>query len=148
MSYVSSLYHIVFSTYCRKASINNDNRHNLYAVIANEIKKTKSKVLIINGMPDHIHILLNLHPTIALSTLIRTIKSSSSVWAKSSGLFPMFDGWEKEYGAFSISNSHKDAVYQYILNQQIHHQTVRGEDEYLKLIYKAGLTYYEGEIKS
>lgn len=144
MSYVSSLYHIVFSTYCRKPVINDNNRHHLYSVLAKEIQENKSKAFIINGVRDHVHILLSLHQSVSLSVLIRQIKSKSSVWAKSSGLFPDFDGWEREYGAFSVSNTHKDSVYKYILNQQIHHASVSSDDEYRRLIFKAGLEYYEG----
>ena len=142
MSYVSSLYHSVFSTYCRKPVIGNTNRHQLYSILAKQIQETRSKALIINGVSDHIHILLNLHQGVALSTLIRDIKSKSTVWAKTSGLFPGFEGWEREYGAFSISNTHKDSVYQYIKNQETHHSRVVAIDEYRALIAKAGLTFY------
>lgn len=73
MSYVSSLYHVVFATYQRMPVINNDNRHHLYRVLASEIQRDKSKALIIDGVQDHIHILLSLSPEIALSSLMRDI---------------------------------------------------------------------------
>lgn len=144
MSYVSSLYHIVFAPYQRMPVINNDNRHHLYRVLASEIQRNKSKALIIDGVQDHIHILLSLSPEIALSSLMRDIKSKSSVWMKSSGLFPLFKGWAKEYGAFSLSHSHKDAVYKYIENQQNHHSTTDLDTEFRRLVMKAGLRFYEG----
>lgn len=62
---------------------------------------------------------------------------------KASGLFPLFEGWEREYGAFSISTTHKDAVYNYIRNQQEHHSVNSLDDEYRRLIMKAGLQLYE-----
>ncbi len=102
----------------------------------------RSMPLIINGVPDHIHILLNLSPTVALSDLMREIKSRSSVWMKSSGMFPLFDGWEREYGAFSISTGHVDAVKRYILDQQEHHRVKSMLDEYQRLVLKAGLKFY------
>lgn len=144
MSYVVSLYHVVFTTLRREAVIEESHCENLYRVLAAEILKHKSRALIINGVYDHIHILLGLSPQIALSDLIREIKSRSSVWMKSSGLFPLFQGWEKEYGAFSISASHKDAVYNYILGQKEHHASVNLESEFRRLLMKAGLRYYEG----
>lgn len=97
---------------------------------------------IINGTQDHLHLLIGLHPCVALSSLMRDIKSKSSVWAKASGKFPLFNGWEHEYGAFSLSFSHKEAVYNYIKDQRIHHNTVPLEAEYRRLIIKAGLKYY------
>ncbi|MBD5355338.1 MAG: transposase [Bacteroides sp.] len=145
MSYVSSLYHIVFTTYRRKPVITDGYRHNLYAVIAEEIKSLKSKALIINGTQDHIHILLNLHQSIALAEIMRNIKSKSSVWMKTSGLFPLFEGWEKEYGAFSLSAGHKEAVYAYILDQQNHHAVNALENEYRRLVMKAGLQVYSAD---
>ncbi|WP_289158427.1 transposase [uncultured Muribaculum sp.] len=142
MSYVSSLFHVVFSTNRRQPVLNQENLHHLYAVIASEIKSENCRPIIINGTNDHIHILLVLHQSVALSHLMRVIKSKSSIWAKSSGLFPLFNGWEKEYGAFSISNVHKEAVYRYIEAQKTHHAATPYDDEYKRLIVKAGLTYY------
>ena len=142
MSYVTSFYHVVFSTKERKATLNPENSGDLYAIIGAEIKKMKSKALIVNGMKNHIHILLSLSPEVALSNLMREVKSHSSVWAKESGLFPIFDGWSGEYGAFSLSASHKDAVYKYIENQQAHHLTVSDDEEFERLVTKAGLKIY------
>ena len=144
MSYVVSLYHVVFTTLRREPVISETHCENLYRVLASEIARHKSKALIINGMHDHIHILLSLSPQMALSDLIREIKSRSSVWMKSSGLFPLFKGWEKEYGAFSLSASHKDAVYNYILGQKEHHSNVNLDGEFRRLLMKAGLRFYEG----
>lgn len=142
MSYVTSLYHVVFSTYNRQPTISAANKEHLYRVIAARIKEMKSKALIINGVQDHLHILLSLSPQIALSDLMRDIKAKSSMWAKSSGLFPLFQGWEKEYGAFSLSANHKEAVYDYIKSQDAHHDLVSLENELERLVTKAGLTFY------
>ena len=144
MSYVVSLYHLVFTTHCRQAVINESHCEDLYRVLASEITKSGSKALIINGVQDHVHILHSLSPQVALSALVRDIKSKSSVWMKSSGLFPLFDGWEKEYGAFSLSANHKDAVYQYIAGQKSHHADCNLDNEFRRLVMKAGLKLYEG----
>ncbi|MBD5339975.1 MAG: transposase [Bacteroides sp.] len=144
MSYVSSLYHVVFGTFERKGTLNPENSSQMYAFLGSEIKKMKSKAFIINGVRNHLHILLSLSPEVALSDLMREIKSHSSVWAKQSGLFPGFDGWAKEYGAFSLSASHRDAVYKYIESQQSHHLTVSDEEEFERLVTKAQLRIYKG----
>ena len=144
MSYVTSLYHVVFSTYERRATLNPENVGQLYAMIGSEIKKMNSKALIINGVRNHLHILLSLNPEVAFSALMKNIKSNSSFWARRSGLFPAFEGWSGEYGAFSLSASHKDAVYKYIENQQTHHLTVTDDEEFERLVTKAGLRIYRG----
>ncbi|MCM1517166.1 MAG: IS200/IS605 family transposase [Pseudoflavonifractor sp.] len=142
MSYVSSLYHVVFATRCRRPVIDNTYRDDLYRVMASIINDNGCKPLVINGVNDHVHIMLGLNPGVALSRLMRDLKSKSSVWVSKSGFFPLFDGWEREYGAFSLSYSHKNAVYDYIMNQQRHHDTVTLDNELNRLVLKAGLTYY------
>ncbi len=144
MSYVTSLYHVVFGTASRVGSLNPEHADKLYAVLASEIAAMKSKALIINGVRNHVHILLSLNPEIALSNLMRQLKSRSSLWIKKSQLFPIFDGWSHEYGAFSLSATHKDPVYKYIEGQQQHHLTISDEEEFERLVVKAGLRIYRG----
>lgn len=142
MSYVTSYYHIVFSTHKRQAVITDAHRNDLYRVMASIINKKDNKALIINGVEDHIHILLNLNPNIALADLMRNLKSQTSLWAKKSGFFPMFEGWEREYGAFSLSASHRQSVYDYIAGQQEHHKDKRLDEEFQRLVVKNGLVFY------
>lgn len=74
---------------------------------------------------------------------MRDLKRSTSLWMKESGYFPTFKGWQKEYAAFNISFSHKDAVASYINSQQEHHQKLNFEAEYQRLVLKNGLVYYQ-----
>lgn len=145
MSYVSTLFHIVFSTKMRQPTIALENSGTLYAVLNAELMKCKSKAYIINGTQDHVHMLVSISPDIALSQLMRYLKSQSSRWMKLCGLFPLFKGWEREYGAFSLSSTHRDAVYNYILNQRSHHSLCSSEEEYKRLVVKAGLHFYTGK---
>lgn len=69
------------------------------------------------------------------------IKRSSSDWAKQSGLFPQFVGWGKEYGAFSVSVSHKQAVIDYIISQPEHHRRVLFDDEYKRITERNGKSW-------
>ena len=69
------------------------------------------------------------------------IKRSSSDWAKLSGFYPDFRGWGKEYAAFSVSVSHKEAVIAYIMNQREHHQRVRFEEEFKRIAERNGLQW-------
>ena len=90
-------------------------------------------------MPDHIHILVGIHATIALSDFVKDLKTSSNVWIKKSGKFPDFKSWGEKYGAFTIRYQEKDTVIEYIKNQREHHKTEGFKEEYRKLIVENGI---------
>lgn len=73
-------------------------------------------------MEEHIHILVDLHPSLALSDFVKTLKVSSSKWMKESGFFPKFKGWGIKYCALTYSLKEKDTLINYIKNQQKHHK--------------------------
>lgn len=143
MSYVQSLYHIVICTKYRAMTIDNDNKEHLYKYIWGIINKNKCKLIKINGIPNHIHMLVETHPEVAIANLVRDIKRASSYYAKQSELFPLFDGWSAEYGAFSSSFSMKERIISYITNQEEHHIKESFESEYKRLITIHRLKYYE-----
>ena len=142
MSYIQSLVHIVLNTKYREMSINPEEAKRLYAYIIAVLSNNDCHVLAINGIPNHIHILMSLSSKKCLSDVVRDLKRSTSYWMKKSGFFPVFKGWEKEFASFNISYSHKDAVAQYIYNQQEHHKSLKFDTEYENLILKNGLVYY------
>lgn len=141
MSRVTSLYHIVFATKKREQTITPRNREALYRYIWTIISGSNSVLYRIGGVSDHVHILLDLHPTVPLSTLIREIKSRSSSWMKQSGLFVDFSGWASEYFAASVSYANKNGVIEYIKSQPQHHAKVQLDDELRRLVNDAGLDY-------
>jgi REP element-mobilizing transposase RayT len=93
----------------------------------------------INGMENHIHILSDLHPSLALADYVRDIKSCSSVWLKDSADYPYFDGWADGYAALTYSYRDKDMIANYIINQQVHHKHERFEDELERLLTEQGV---------
>ena len=96
----------------------------------------------VNGIENHIHLLIHLHPSVCLSDLVRDIKLSTSQWMKQQkDLFPMFAGWGKEYGAFTYALRDKEMVANYIRNQHTHHQRETFEDEYRKHLEHAGMEW-------
>ncbi len=117
----------------------------LYKYINGIIHYKHCRLLAIGGIPNHIHMLIDINQQLALAMMIGELKRSSSMWMKSDGHFPMFNGWSKEYAAFSVSFGHVDVVRDYISNQQIHHANKRFEEEYQRLILKNGLVYYHVE---
>ncbi|MCB9032306.1 MAG: IS200/IS605 family transposase [Chitinophagales bacterium] len=143
MSYYKIYYHIIFGTKHRKMTISEENSQALYKYIHGIIKNKKCKLYRINGIENHIHILTDLHPTIALSDFVKDIKVASSVWMKSTNLFPDFEGWQEGYGAFTYSSNEKDKIINYIKNQKEHHQTKTFIEEYKQLLIENNIDFDE-----
>ena len=145
MSKVTALYHIVFATKNREMTISQLNQEKLYRFIWSEIKSSGPFLLRIGGIPNHVHILLN--PSIALSTLVRDIKSHSSRWMKLSGDFPLFTSWAAEYYASTISFDEKTAVIEYIKKQKEHHLGKSLDEEFGELMRGAGFDYTPEDLR-
>ncbi len=133
MAFRQILYHIVFRTKFSKKTLNQANVQELYKYIWGIIKNKNCTLFRINGMEDHIHILSDLHPSISLSDYVKDIKVASSKWAKQNRIFTDFEGWAKKYAAFTYSYKEKQALINYIKNQQEHHKTENFKDEIERL---------------
>ena len=142
MSAVTAIYHIVINTHRRELTLLVASSDQLYRYIARVVQNTQSTLFAINGIENHIHLLINLHPSVRLSDLVRDIKLSTSQWIKQNrDLFPQFAGWGKEYGAFTYALRDKEMVANYIKNQRVHHQRESFEDEYRKHLLNAGIEW-------
>lgn len=139
MSYTQLLYHIVFRTKGNKKTINEQNEKELYAYIFGYIKNKKSILYRINGTENHIHLLIDLHPTLSLSGFMRDLKEASSKWLKQNSNFPMFEFWAEGYGAFTYSIEEKDTIINYIKNQKEHHKTVSFKEEFRAFLEENGV---------
>ncbi len=139
MSYTKLLYHVVFRTKKNRLTINQEHEKKLYAYILGIIKNNKSVLYRIGGMEDHIHLLIDLHPTVALSDCMREVKSASSKWLKQNANFPHFYYWAESFGAFTYNYTEKDLIINYIKNQKQHHETVSFEDEFRGLLKENGI---------
>ena len=138
-AYRQILYHIVFRTKASEKTINQNHSTDLYAYIHGIIKNKKCVLFRINSMEEHVHILSDLHPSIALADYIREIKVSSSKWMKESGFFPDFKGWGIKYCAFTYSYKEKNTIINYIKNQQEHHKKESFHDEIIRLFKENGV---------
>ena len=143
MSRVNALFHIVINTHHRQMTINEDHCEDMYRYIWKAIQNKNCFLCRINGVANHIHLLVDVHPTVALSDLVREIKQTSSEWAKTCGYFPQWDGWGREYAAFSVSVDAKNAIIEYIKRQKEHHTHVRFEDEFKSILIKHGFEWNE-----
>lgn len=136
-------YQIVFSTKHRKSVLNIEHEDELYKYIGGIVKNKNCKLYRINGMPDHIHLFIDLHPSVSLSSLVKDIKVSTNLWIKQSGLFPDFEEWQSGYGAFTYSEREKNMIINYIKNQKEHHKNESFEDEYKNLLKSNGIEFDE-----
>lgn len=127
MAFRQILYHIVFRTKYNLEAIDQAHSKELYKYIWGVIKNKNCKLFQINGIEDHVHILSDLHPSIALADYIKDIKVSSSKWLKSNENFPKFKGWAKSYCALTYKE--KEILINYIKKQQEHHKKVSFRDE-------------------
>ena len=120
MSAVTAIYHIVINTYQREMTLTLESCDQLYRYIARVVQNHNSILYAVNGIENHIHLLIHLHPSVCLSDLVRDIK---------------------EYGAFTYALRDKEMVANYIRNQRTHHQRETFEDEYRKLLEHAGVEW-------
>jgi putative transposase len=127
---------VVFAVKGRENLIHKNLKEELFKYICGIVNGHNQKVYAINGMPDHIHILLSLKPDISLSNLVRDIKANSSKWINSNKKIAGKFQWQEGFGAFSYSSSHLDTVIAYINNQEQHHSIKSFKEEYLDLLSK------------
>ena len=136
MSYFRLLYHIVFRTKYRIPTIVIPYERELYNYIWGFIKNKNSKLYRVGGMPDHLHILLELSAKLALADFMRDLKVSSAKWLKTKPHFPLFQGWGNGYAAFTYNIKEKVRIANYIMNQKTHHATLKFEDEIRDLFHE------------
>lgn len=134
-------YHLVFGTKNRVPAIEQKNEEQLYKYISGILKSKNCYLYQINGMPDHIHIFFDLHPSIALSDLVKDIKVATNKWIRENKLFPLFTEWQVGYGAFTKSQSDKEKIIRYIINQKEHHKKVTFEEEYIDFLKEHGIPF-------
>ncbi|MCF0236369.1 MAG: IS200/IS605 family transposase [Bacteroidaceae bacterium] len=141
MSYISLLYHIVFSTKERRRTIVESHERELYAYIMGIIHNKGGHLYRIGGMPDHIHIVATISPQVSLSDMVKTIKQQSSRWLKDHEAFPQWEKWEEGYGAFTYAMSDLDTVVNYVRRQKEHHQTTSFADEFRAFLIEANIPF-------
>lgn len=146
MSNVAALYHIVFCTKRREMTLPLEHREDLYRYIWSQVKMHHSTLLRIGGIENHVHMLVNLHPSVALSTLMRDVKAKSSGWLTVDPRFPDFKGWAGEYYACTIAPDAKSAVIDYIKGQVAHHHGSTFEKEFEVLHRAAGIVPHPDDM--
>jgi REP element-mobilizing transposase RayT len=108
----------------------------LYKYITGIITNKEQKLIAINGMPDHIHILIGMKPSCCLSDLVREVKKASNAFVNEKRFTKQKFEWQEGYGAFSYSHSSLDQVIAYIQNQKEHHRKKSFKEEYIEFLKK------------
>ena len=137
------LVHFIFSTHNRRQSIRPELESDLHAYLGGIIREIGGVALCINGMPDHVHLLIRMPATHSVADVARLVKTNSSRWLHER--WPHFKtfAWQTGYGAFSVSESGQHDVREYILHQQDHHQKRSFKEEIVAFLKKNHITVDE-----
>jgi putative transposase len=137
---------IIFAVQNRASLISDDWAERLYQYITGIVQGNKHKMIIINGMPDHLHIVVGMRPTQSLSDLLQDIKGNSSKWTNDNKLVKGKFQWQESYGAFSYNKSALPKLIEYVKNQKIHHQQKTFAQEYKEFLDAFEVEYDERYI--
>ena len=142
-SYVQNVYQVVFCPKYRNSCMERETRQQVFAYIGGIIKNMKSIPFIVNGVDDHLHIIMKLHQTVALSKMIQEIKICSHEFIDKNQLFPRFTNWQTGYAAFTYKNEAIEDLVRYVKNQEAHHAKLDFKDEYIGLLNEFDMPYEE-----
>ena len=137
-TYAQNVVHVVFSTKERRRFIPKEFQPRMWAYVGGICKAEDIFIHAIGGMEDHIHLLFQLPPVLALAKAVMTIKANSSRWA---GELGKDFAWQQGYGAFSVSASNFGAVIRYIENQGSYHKKMSFKREYITLLKRHNIPF-------
>jgi REP element-mobilizing transposase RayT len=109
-TYTRLILHIIFSTKDRIPYLAHDRREEIFAYVGGILRELKCEPLHINAMPDHVHALLRVPPTIAIAEVVQKMKGSSAKWIHDKRSLPRAFAWQRGYSAFSVSESNVERV--------------------------------------
>lgn len=142
-SYTKILYQIIFSPKNREPILLQPDRETLYKYIHGILKNKNCKVYCINGVEDHLHIVADIHPSIAVATLVKDIKLASTSLIKSTGILKGFNGWQDGYAAFTYGIEELNRLIEYVKNQEEHHRKKTFKEEYREILIERGVEFEE-----
>ena len=131
--------HAVFSTKAGKPWLVPPVDSRLHNFIHEHLLELGCPSRIINGMPDHIHLLFLQNPSRSVAEIVRKVKGSSTYWINQNKLLPQRFSWQKGYAAFAVSESQVQRVFDYIRNQKSHHAHETFAREFAHLVELHGL---------
>jgi len=135
-TFTSLLTHVVFSTAEPRPVLSDELRPGAHAYIGGILRNLRARPIAVGGTPDHVHLLIRLPADLSVADCLRVVKTNSSRWIKEQWPERRLFSWQGGYGAFTVSESNREAVIQYILDQEQHHQRISFQDEFMALLKK------------
>jgi REP element-mobilizing transposase RayT len=145
-TFTNLLYHVVFSTKDREPFIDAELEERLWPYMGGIVRNIEGTPIEINGTKDHVHLLIELPPTITVAKAVGTIKANATGWVHDTWRSRAHFSWQEGYGAFSVSRSNRDSVVEYIRNQKEHHRTMHFKKEFITLLRKHDVAFDERTI--
>lgn len=142
-TYTQSYFHLVFAVKNREALIKKEWKNEVEKYLTGIVQNHRHKLLAVNCMPDHVHILIGYNVNHLIPELIEEIKTSTNSWIKNQGFTKFKFEWQKGYGAFTHSHSQIDTVVKYIINQEKHHKKKSFREEYIEMLEKNDVAFNE-----
>jgi len=133
-TYTQLYFHVVFAVKGRSNLISVNWKDELYKYITGIVANKHQKLMIINGMPNHIHLLIGTKPNCNLSDLVRDIKTNSSKWINEKRFVNGKFEWQTGFGAFTLGQSQTPRIIDYIKNQEEHHKKQTFKEEYMSFL--------------
>ncbi len=140
-TYTKIFYHVIFAVRNRDSLIIPAIKNDLFKYITGIVTNQNQNLFIINGMPDHIHILMNCKPNMNLSDNIREIKEHSTKFINDKKILRGKFYWQEGFGAFTVSIKDVAIVLNYIKNQEEHHKKKSFKEEYLEFLKESEIKY-------
>lgn len=137
------LAHIVFSTKDRRPLLDAPLKERLFPYMGGILRELHAHPILINGPADHVHLLADLPARLAPADILRVLKTNSSRWVHETFPDRRDFAWQTGYGIFSVSESSREAVREYIANQEEHHRVKTFQEEFVALLQKHGVKYDE-----
>lgn len=136
----------VFAVKGRENLLQKPWRDEVFKYIAGIVNGKNQKPIIVNGVADHVHVFVGLKPSMNISDLVRDIKNNSSNFINEKKFVRGKFSWQEGYGVFSYGHSQINDVYQYIANQEAHHQKKTFREEYIEFLQKFEVEYNEKHL--
>jgi len=133
--------HLIFAVKNRDYLLQSDFRDEIFMYISGIFKNLNQKLICINGIPNHIHILFGLNPDSSISNVVRDVKRFSTKFINEKRYLKGKFAWQEGYAAFSYSRSQRDKVINYINNQEKNHKVKTFKEEYIELLEKFEIEY-------
>jgi putative transposase len=140
-TFTQMYFHVVFAVKGRANLIRPQRKEELYKFITGIVTAKGQKLLAINGMPDHVHLLVGMKPDMALSDLVRDVKANSSRFIREQGWVKGAFEWQQGFGAFTLGHSQLSQIIPYIRNQEEHHRVRTFREEYIAFLQKYEIDY-------